>query len=83
MSNWTVWKNGKAKQNRAAREMGLRYRWENEAKGFKIRYHTSTTHSPNNLKWTNRKTEEAVDKFAHDLCQNWNGGRSVEMTDRS
>jgi len=81
MSNWTLWQNGKAKQNKAAKEMMFRYRWESDAKGYQIKYYTSTVHSKANEKRTNRTTEDAVDKFARDLCQNWNGGKSVGMTE--
>ncbi|MAT13641.1 MAG: hypothetical protein CMM02_21830 [Rhodopirellula sp.] len=80
-AEWTLWQNGKAKQKKAAKEMGLQYKWESDRKGFKILYFTSTVHSRANRKFTNRKTEEAVDKFAKDLCQNWNGGKSVDMTE--
>ncbi|MBU97963.1 MAG: hypothetical protein CL429_02600 [Acidimicrobiaceae bacterium] len=80
-SDWTLWQNGKAKQKKAAKEMNLRYRWESDRKGFKIKYYTSTIHSKAFEKYTNRNTEKAVDTFAHDLCQNWNGGKSVDMTE--
>ena len=62
MSNWTLWENGTKRENKAADELGFRYK-KDSARGYKIRYWTSRVHRSSTRKDNDRRTLAKVDEF--------------------